>query len=96
MMWIISGRLGIVVWYVRLMFCTPSPTLETSRLPSLRRPLRAGAAGVLGASSRCEGAGAAERPRSGTAASAPADRRKVRRPVSCFRFDAMGAMWQMT
>jgi hypothetical protein len=41
-MLIISGRYGTVVSYLRLMFWTPRPTLETSRAPSLRRPSRAG------------------------------------------------------
>ena len=39
MMSIFSGRYGTVVSYLRLMFWTPSPTLETSSLPSLRRPM---------------------------------------------------------
>jgi hypothetical protein len=43
MMLIISGRYGTVVSYLRLMFCTPSPTLETSREPSFRRRLGFGA-----------------------------------------------------
>jgi hypothetical protein len=38
-MLIISGRYGTVVSYLRLMFWTPSPTDETSSLPSLLRPI---------------------------------------------------------
>jgi hypothetical protein len=43
MMWIISGRVGIVVWYVRLMFWTPRPMLETSSDPSRRCAIAPGA-----------------------------------------------------
>ncbi|WP_223809027.1 hypothetical protein [Rufibacter hautae] len=39
MMWCISVREGTSVVYLRLIFCTPSPTLDTSSLPSFRRPL---------------------------------------------------------
>src|SRR4051794_2925140 len=39
MMSIISGRYGTVVSYLRLMFWTPRPTVETSSEPNLRRPL---------------------------------------------------------
>jgi hypothetical protein len=43
MMLCISARFGTSVVYLRLMFCTPRPTLETSREPSLRRPGKAAA-----------------------------------------------------
>src|SRR3954447_7007863 len=36
---IISGRYGTVVSYLRLMFWTPRPAVETSSEPNLRRPL---------------------------------------------------------
>ncbi|WP_227006394.1 hypothetical protein [Rufibacter latericius] len=39
MMWCISDLKGTSVVYLRLMFCTPRPTLDTSSLPSFRRPL---------------------------------------------------------
>ena len=50
--WIFSGRYGTVVSYLRLMFWTPSPTLETSRLPSLRRPIVPVAGGLPVAGAR--------------------------------------------
>src|SRR5688500_9403642 len=88
MMLIISGRYGTVVSYLRAMFLTPIPTLETSSLPRRRRPGASGA-GVLLDADGCASARAAMPPRSGAAARVPADSRKERRPMSLSRSVAM-------
>src|SRR3954469_4632682 len=85
----ISERVGIVVWYVRLMFWTPSPTLETSSEPSLRRPLAASGVGGLLRAVGCAADARAAPPRSGAAARAPADARKRRRPIPFLRSGAL-------
>ena len=79
MMLIISGRYGTVVSYLRLMFWTPSPTLETSSRPSLRRPDTGGA---LLAAVVCASADESVPPTSDAAARLPDAARKPRRPIS--------------
>src|SRR5215210_4745918 len=47
MMLCISVREGIVVSYLRLIFCTPRPMLEASSVPNLRRVVTCALEGVL-------------------------------------------------
>src|SRR4249919_573734 len=75
MMLCISDRVGTVVWYVRLMFCTPRPMLETSSGPNLRRP-------TSFVSAMASLRWAAARPVTrGAAANRAAPIRKLRRPL---------------
>jgi hypothetical protein len=66
---------------LRLMFWTPSPMLETSSEPSLRRPIAEGASDLLEARGRA-GACLTMPPTSEAVARLPAESRNERRPIS--------------
>src|SRR5690606_26347515 len=93
----IAGRYGTVVSYLRAMFWTPMPTLETSSCPSLRRPTTSDPAELAaaadapafpevasfpaGSDTESPFVAPPEHARSGVAARPPAASRKERRPI---------------